>query len=453
MAIQSPLGNRATTILDFIGNAFGMKDEEEKRRQAGAVIGAPIQPPSLQVGPMQFGEPQNMEQLQVQQRMQEQNARMMQSPMPQQQTSVKLPDLGTKETELKAADAAVRQMAAGGDQDPGFMDKVKNYFGDEGNMLRLAMAFNTMRLNPDQQLAAYAAKRLETIQKGKLAEGGAKAIAQQLFKMGYKDYAIQALRNPSMASAIYEQVIQKDLAPGAADTVSGVQYDKDGKAYIVRTPKAGGKPTVEYLGTSRTSDVDKANLESQALREKGNWELSIKKSEEAMNKADNARGMVDQYQIALDAAMAAQAEGRDVGGILKSRLPSFNEQTAAFRSAANTLGIGVINSATFGALSEKELQLAMSTAIDQNLSGQDLINHIKAKKAATQKLYYAMLEEAQLMASMPYNEYIQNRADREKENRKYMNMDAPSIMTEEQKKAWAVMSPAERKAFIEAGNQ
>ena len=450
MAIQSPLGNRATTILDFIGNAFGIKDEEEERRQAGAVVGAPIQPPSLQVGPMQFGEPQSMEQLQVQQQMQEQNARM---PQIGQQTAVNLPDLGTKETELKAADAAVRQMAAGGDQDPGFMDKVKNYFGDEGNMLRLAMAFNTMRLNPDQQLAAYAAKRLETIQKGKLAEGGAKAIAQQLFKMGYKDYAIQALRNPSMASSIYEQVIQKDLAPGAADTVSGVQYDKDNKAYVVRTPKAGGESTIQYLGTTRTGPREVAEIEGQALREKGNWELSIKKSEEAMNKADNARGMVDQYDIALKAAEQAQAEGTDVGGILKSRLPSFNEQTAAFRSAANTLGIGVINSATFGALSEKELQLAMSTAIDQNLYGQDLINHIKAKRAATQKLYYAMLEEAQMMATMPYNEYIQNRAEREKDNRKYMNMDAPSVMTDEQKKAWAVMSPAERKAFIEAGNQ
>jgi hypothetical protein len=160
MAIQSPLGNRATSILDFIGNAFGMNDEEEKRRQAGVVVGGPIQQPSLNVGPMQFGEPQNMEQLQVQQQMQEQNTRM---PQIGQQTAVQLPDLGTKETELMAADAAVRQMAAGGDQDPGFMDKVKNYFGDEGNMLRLAMAFNTMRMNPDQQLAAYAAKRLETI--------------------------------------------------------------------------------------------------------------------------------------------------------------------------------------------------------------------------------------------------------------------------------------------------
>lgn len=448
MAIQSPLGNRATSILDFIGNAFGMNDEEEKRRQAGVVVGGPIQQPSLQVGPMQFGEPQNMEQLQVQQQMQEQNARM---PQLGQQTAVQLPDLGTKETELKAADAAVRQMAAGGDQDPGFMDKVKNYFGDEGNMLRLAMAFNTMRLNPDQQLAAYAAKRLETLQKGKVAAGGARAIAQQLYKMGYKDYAEQALRNPSMASSIYEQVIQKDLAPGAADTVSGVQYDKDNKAYIVRTPKNGGEPTVQYLGTTRTGPEEVADIETRAMREQQQWKLSTERADQAMEKASGMSGMLNSYQQALQAVQA----GAD-SGIISSRLPAFDAQTALLRSAASQLGIGVINSATFGALSEKELDLALKQSIDLSLSTtpdpvtgiSPLEEQIIAKMKATEKLYNALVDKAAEMSSMPYNEYIQLVKEQKEQNLKYTKK--PEGVSDSQ---WYAMTLDQKKRFYEAGEK
>ena len=221
MAIQSPLGNRATTILDFIGNAFGMNDEEEKRRQAGAVVGAPIQQPSLQVGPMQFGEPQNMEQLQVQQQMQEQNARMMQSQMPQQAPQASTPE----QIQGKIAETATKQLAAGGDKDPGFMQKVSDYFGDESNMLRLAMAFNTMRLNPDQQLAAYAAKRLESIQAQKSTQSAAQGIARQLAEMGYKEHAQAALSNPALAKDIYNAVVKSQLDTGAKSTIGKLQAD------------------------------------------------------------------------------------------------------------------------------------------------------------------------------------------------------------------------------------
>jgi hypothetical protein len=446
MAIQSPLGNRATSILDFIGNAFGMNDEEEKRRQAGVVVGAPIQQPSLQVGPMQFGEPQSMEQLQVQQQMQEQNARM---PQIGQQTAVNLPDLGTKETELMAADAAVRQMAAGGDQDPGFMDKVKNYFGDEGNMLRLAMAFNTMRMNPDQQLAAYAAKRLETIQKGKLAEGGAKAIAQQLFKMGpeYKDYAIQALRNPSMASAIYEQVIQKDLAPGGGDKVSGVQQTADGKQFITITPAKGGKPRIEWLGTTGETAASRNTAELDAQK----WKISIDKSEKAMEKADSLYSKIGLYDDAIKVAREANARGEEVGGIFRSRLPAFTEQQALFNSIKNQLGITVINSATFGALSADELKLALSTEIDSNLKGDALIRYMERKRDASLKLYRAMAEEAEMLSTMQWDDYVSDRNKRREENLKYMDMKAPDYLDDQAKKLWEKMSPLERKQFIEAG--
>lgn len=41
--------------------------------------------------------------------------------------------------------------------------KIKDYFGNEENMVRLALGFNSMRLEPDAQLAATLGKRLELI--------------------------------------------------------------------------------------------------------------------------------------------------------------------------------------------------------------------------------------------------------------------------------------------------
>ena len=112
-----------------------------------------------------------------------QMARQM-SPMPNQPQATDA-NMAQKSAQLRAADEMTRQAASGGDKDPSFMDKVGQYFGDEGNMLRLAMAFNTMRMNPDQQLASYAAKRLETLDARKAAANAAPLLAQnpQLQKM------------------------------------------------------------------------------------------------------------------------------------------------------------------------------------------------------------------------------------------------------------------------------
>lgn len=346
----------------------------------------------------------------------------------------------------QVAEAVARKAAANPEAaaDPTFAEKVKGYFGNEENMLRLAMAFNTMRMEPDQQLGAYLGARLGKIQESKVSAAGAKDIASQLLKMGYPDYAKQVLANPNMAKDIYKQIIQKELKPEAAEKVSGVQYDTQGNAYVVVTAQ-GKEPQIKMLGIQGDTLQDKLAAETGAMNLRTNWDISIKKSENAMEKAGALREQIGLFDEAIVQAEAAQAAGSDVGGIIRSRFPSFNKETAAFRSAANQLGISVINSATFGALSEKELQLALSTKIDQNLSGQDLIDYMERKRAATVKLYEAMMEEASRMSSMPYNEYIEDRKQRYEANKKYINMKAPKNVDPAQ---WALLSADERRQVL-----
>ena len=223
MAIQSPLGNRATTILDFIGGALGMSDEEKRKREMMA------QPPQMSPAVSPFPPVGNaLADKAMSDRTggmvspaEMSEARMMQSPVPTQKPQVSTPE----QIQGKIAETATKQLAAGGDKDPGFMQKVSDYFGDESNMLRLAMAFNTMRLNPDQQLAAYAAKRLESIQAQKSTQSAAQGIARQLAEMGYKEHAQAALSNPALAKDIYNAVVKSQLDTGAKSTIGKLQAD------------------------------------------------------------------------------------------------------------------------------------------------------------------------------------------------------------------------------------
>jgi len=63
-----------------------------------------------------------------------------------------------------------------------FMDEVKGWFGSEKNMLGLALAFNSMRLNPDQALATVIGKRLENLNESKVTREAVLQMAQNMLQ-------------------------------------------------------------------------------------------------------------------------------------------------------------------------------------------------------------------------------------------------------------------------------
>lgn len=65
----------------------------------------------------------------------------------------------------------------GDSEEGGMLSGLTDFLGDEQNMLNLALAFNTMRLEPDQQLASVIGKRLESVKKrGKVSTTTYKAL-------------------------------------------------------------------------------------------------------------------------------------------------------------------------------------------------------------------------------------------------------------------------------------
>ena len=73
-------------------------------------------------------------------------------------------------------------------------------------------------------------------------------------------------------------------------------------------------------------------------------------------------------------------------GVIADRLPNWKASTVALDTVKNELGLDVVGSVTFGALSQGELDLALNTALPTNLNEEALVDWIDRKIAAQRKL-------------------------------------------------------------------
>jgi hypothetical protein len=333
--------------------------------------------------------------------------------------------------------------------DPGFMSTVKDFFGNRENMLRLAAGFNTMRLNPDQGLASLINQELTDIRKTKATGRTAQEMVRFLRSKGYEEYANVAEANPELAGDIYQQIIQKELDPGSAVKTSGVQTANDGRLFVVTSDDQGGQ-TVKFLKGADgrqlmgTTPQDRADAEVAAAREKGNIDAAQTYVQETYKQAEN---LSDKLRLFQDAIVELE---RGAGtGVVQSLLPTVKAATANLESIRNQLGITVINSATFGALSESELALALNTDLPLNLSEPELAQYLRNKIEATNKLRAEMLKKAADMQRLGYNDFIEQQRKETQENSQYLNPPSPEVPMS----MWRDMTLAEKKKFVELGNQ
>jgi hypothetical protein len=95
----------------------------------------------------------------------------------------------------------------------------------------------------------------------------------------------------------------------------------------------------------------------------------------------------------IDDAIKAIDAGANTG-VIASKLPNITAASVQLANIRNTLGLDVIGSVTFGALSEGELNLALDTALPTNLAPKDLRKYLVDKKTAQTKLAGYLSEQA-----------------------------------------------------------
>lgn len=135
----------------------------------------------------------------------------------------------------------------------------------------------------------------------------------------------------------------------------------------------------------------KAEVESEVARGTGQVKEAIKKGTEYAATADKITNQITTLDEGISIAEQAIAEGKSLGrGWFEGKLPKFSETANQFQNVAGRLGLDVISSVTFGALSEAELNMAMATALPQFANDADTLAWLKRRKEALGKLrnYY-----------------------------------------------------------------
>ena len=139
--------------------------------------------------------------------------------------------------------------------------------------------------------------------------------------------------------------------------------------------------------------------------------------------------------INLQEARRLVTEGDANTGFIMDKLPNLFAGSIALNQIQNVLGLNIIGSVTFGALSEGELKLALRTALPTNLNEPDLIDWIDRKIIAEQKLSEYIQEQAIFLADgdKTIGDWLRFQQKEEKESTELpeVKLDFSTMTTEE----------------------
>ena len=166
-------------------------------------------------------------------------------------------------------------------------------------------------------------------------------------------------------------------------------------AFVQKAQSSYVQQQQDIYGARRSGTLG-ADIElgSQAEQVKAEGKNKVAWIDDIRSKRDNIMSTISNYDMALQALDAGASTGR-----VAALLPTVTAQTQLLETAKKRLGLDVIGSVTFGALSEGELALAMDTGLpSSNLGPEELRKWILDRKAAKEKAAQALFETAAYLA-------------------------------------------------------
>lgn len=155
-----------------------------------------------------------------------------------------------------------------------------------------------------------------------------------------------------------------------------------------------GDARLSALRSARNEEIAFGRTEAAA---KAAGTASIRQSEKHFEKLGGIKIAVSNIDKAIEAIDA----GAETGPIV-SKLPSIQESSIKLDNIQKAMGLDVIGTATFGALSKGELDLALSKAIPTGLKPQALRRWLVDKKQAQEKMA-TYIEDAAIFLGTPGN--------------------------------------------------
>jgi len=287
---------------------------------------------------------------------------------------------------------------------------INNFRQDPEKMARLTMGLNSMRLNPDQGIATSAANTIQLAQERKQntldAAGTVKFLQGRAAADPMAAQALAAIQaNPSMVKDIMSAYLTGQFkSPHMSKNIGSIQTaQEDMPQYRIKAgdqftyhldPNAEAGYSLIKLGGTGTTDIAQAQMEQDATLRQADVEEARTQAKDYFKRYDAVNNQIS----SLRQARKLVEDGAETGWI-KQHLPTFQANTQLLRNVANEMGIDIINSATFGALSSTELKLALSTGFPQGLNSTQTIKYIDDKIKAQDKFRRELLKKTNRLNS------------------------------------------------------
>ena len=188
-------------------------------------------------------------------------------------------------------------------------------------------------------------------------------------------------------------ILKPDSLSGGANgqtSTGGTVINKDG-SYIIVEKGSGDRHVynpegIEVMGADAARVLDnyiqkETEMAGNKAKAVSAGTASISRSEKYFDKLDTIRPAIAN----IDQAIAAIDSGANTGVFMKM-LPSFTQASKQLDNVQKRMGLDVVSNTTFGALSKGELDIAVSTALPDNMSPPDLRVWLVEKRNAQVKL-------------------------------------------------------------------
>lgn len=280
--------------------------------------------------------------------------------------------------------------------------------------------------------------------------GAGAALAKQL---------LGAVKSGAMTPAEAYKVLTAQLYDTSADKIRSSVKFKNG-AYYVITDKGrkvyNREGTLVPEGPEAAKVLREAELSGIAMEgvATGTTEAAKFQQKSAQDAFDKAELLTSQIST-IDRAIAEIDAGAK-RNIILNLLPDITDRAGGLNSALRQMGLDIVSSVTFGALSQSELDIAMATAYPPNANEVELRKFLVKRKEALSKLR-AYTEEAASFLSNPNNtkadwmDIVKARRDQQASEgmtNPYMGMSLPEL--NEAYKGFAQMSELQKTQFRDA---
>lgn len=283
-------------------------------------------------------------------------------------------------------------------EQPGIMGLISKGLQNKDLMNRLALGFNSMRLEPDANLAAGIRESMADRREMAATAGGANRTVAMLRNMKGPD------GKPIPSALQAADLIEGGGPPGAILQSFYQSQNKASTGLANRDYPNGLSVVTQNDGTKKYMKngvvlTDPAEIEA-AIQDTIRYDSELAGSNrQAVLNQDRAADIYTKIGLSrksiqtTDRAIAAIDAG-GISGFMADYFPSITQASAELGNAMDTMGLDVISSVTFGALSQEEMKTAMNIGAPRSLAPAPLRQWLVDKKAAQEKAMAALTKAA-----------------------------------------------------------